>query len=38
VAVLARNLQGLSALAVTVEAAPNGALAPSQQPQLAGKV
>ena len=38
VAVVARNLQGLSALAVTVEAGPNGALAPSQQPELAGKV
>jgi anti-sigma-K factor RskA len=38
VVVLARNLQGLTALAVTAEAGPNGTSAPSQQPQLAGKV
>jgi anti-sigma-K factor RskA len=38
VVVLARNLEGLTALAVTAEAGPNGTSAPSQQPQLAGKV
>lgn len=38
VVLLARDLQGLTALAVTVEAAPEGASAPSQQPQLAGNV
>jgi anti-sigma-K factor RskA len=38
VAVLARNLEGLSELAVTVEAGPNGASAPTQQPELAGNV
>jgi anti-sigma-K factor RskA len=38
VVVLARNLQGLSALAVTAEAGPDGTSAPSEQPQLIGKV
>lgn len=38
VVVLARNLDGLSALAVTIEAGPNGATAPTQQPELVGKV
>jgi len=38
VAVLARNLQGLTALAVTAEVGPNGTSAPSEQPQLIGKV
>jgi anti-sigma-K factor RskA len=38
VAVLARNLEGLSELAVTVEAGPNGTSAPTQQPELAGNV
>jgi len=38
VVVLARNLRGLTALAVTAEAGPIGTPAPSQQPQLIGKV
>lgn len=38
VAVLARTLHGLKALAVTEEAAPSGASAPTQQPQLVGGV
>jgi anti-sigma-K factor RskA len=38
VVLLARNLNGLTALAVTAEAGPNGASAPSQQPELVGKV
>lgn len=38
VAVLARTLGGFKALAVTEEAAPNGASAPTQQPQLSGAV
>jgi len=38
VVVLARNLQGLTALAVTAEAGPNGTSAPSQQPELVGKL
>jgi len=38
VVVLARNLQGLTALAVTAEVGPNGTSAPSQQPELLGKV
>jgi anti-sigma-K factor RskA len=38
VVVLARNLQGVSALAVTVEAGPDGAPAPTQQPELVGNV
>lgn len=38
VVVLARDLRGLSALAVTVEAGPNGASAPTQQPQLIGNL
>jgi anti-sigma-K factor RskA len=38
VVVLARNLQGLTALAVTAEVGPNGTAAPSEQPQLIGKV
>lgn len=38
VAVLARTLTGLKALAVTEEAAPRGASAPTQQPQLVGGV
>ena len=38
VVVLARNLQGLTALAVTAEAEPNGTSAPSQQPELVGKL
>ena len=38
VLLLARNLRGLSAVAVTVEAGPNGAAAPSQQPELVGNV
>ncbi|MDQ6773803.1 MAG: anti-sigma factor [Candidatus Dormibacteraeota bacterium] len=36
--VINRNLSGVRTIAVTVEAAPNGAAAPSQQPQLAGQV
>ena len=38
VVVLPRNLNGLTALAVTAEAGPNGTSAPSQQPQLIGTV
>jgi len=38
VVVLARDLRGFAALAVTVERAPDGATAPTQQPQLAGNV
>jgi anti-sigma-K factor RskA len=38
VVVLARSLKGLSALAVTAEAGPNGTTAPSQQPQLLGSL
>jgi len=38
VVVLARSLRGLTALAVTAEAGPNGTSAPSQQPELVGKV
>jgi anti-sigma-K factor RskA len=38
VVVLARSLQGLAALAVTTEAGPSGASAPSQQPQLVGNL
>jgi anti-sigma-K factor RskA len=38
VVVLARNLQGVAALAVTVEVAPNGTSAPTQQPELVGRV
>lgn len=38
VAVLGRDLQGVNALAVTVEAGPNGAAAPTQQPELVGNV
>jgi len=38
VVVLARNLSGLKALAVTEEAAPSGSSAPTQQPQLVGSV
>src|SRR5207245_11512150 len=37
VVVLARNLQGLTALAVTAEAGPNGTSAPSPPPELVGK-
>lgn len=36
VAVLARTLHGFKAVAVTEEAAPHGATAPTQQPQLSG--
>ena len=38
VVVLARNLLGVKALAVTAEAGPNGTTAPTQQPQLIGTV
>ncbi len=38
VVVLARNLAGLKALAVTVEKAPDGAKAPTQQPELVGSL
>ncbi|HKC20097.1 MAG TPA: anti-sigma factor [Candidatus Dormibacteraeota bacterium] len=38
VAVIARTLGGIKVLAVTEEAAPAGASAPTQQPQLAGTV
>jgi anti-sigma-K factor RskA len=38
VAVIARNLAGLKALAVTDEISPNGTSAPTQQPQLVGSV
>jgi hypothetical protein len=38
VAVLGRDLQGVNALAVTVETGPNGAAAPTQQPELVGNV
>ena len=38
VTVLARTLNGVKTLAVTQEAAPGGAAAPTQQPQLAGSV
>ncbi len=38
VVVLARNLHGLTALAITAEVGPNGTSAPSEQPQLIGKV
>jgi len=38
VVVLARNLQGVTALAVTAEPGPAGTSAPSQQPELVGKV
>lgn len=38
VAVLARTLHGLKALAVTEEAGPSGTSAPTQQPQLVGGV
>jgi anti-sigma-K factor RskA len=38
VAVVARTLAGFKALAVTEEAAPSGAPAPTQQPQLVGSV
>ncbi|HEV2414181.1 MAG TPA: anti-sigma factor [Candidatus Dormibacteraeota bacterium] len=38
VAVLARTLNGLKALAVTEEAGPSGVSAPTQQPQLVGGV
>ena len=38
VALIPRTLQGLKALAVTEEAAPSGASAPTQQPQLLGGV
>lgn len=38
VAVLARTLHGFKAVAVTEEAAPSGARAPTQQPQLSGAV
>jgi anti-sigma-K factor RskA len=38
VAVIARNLAGLKALAVTDEIGPDGASAPTRQPQLVGSV
>src|SRR5436309_2923401 len=38
VVVLARNLRGVKALAVTAEAGPNGTTAPTEQPQLVGTV
>lgn len=38
VVVLARSLEGVAVMAVTKEAGPNGTSAPTQQPELAGKV
>ncbi len=38
VVVLARNLAGLKALAVTAERAPDGATAPTQQPEMVGSL
>lgn len=36
--VLSRDVQGATELAVTIEAGPNGAQAPSQTPQLVGRI